>query len=257
MNQYIVLFRVIATKSLILSRRYLVNTIFAFLSLYVFFALIFFGGQFFAAELISESVGPIVVGYFLIVMAVAAYADLTHDLTEEAQWGTLEQLTMSPFGFTQVVTVKTVVNLVSTFTTGAVLLLLMMLTTSTWLFIPPLTVLVLGILTLTPIIGLGYVFGGAALVYKQIGKVFPLIQLSFVALVALPVEEYALLKLLPLSLGSHLLQRVMTDGLRLWDLPIHDLGFLVGKAIVFLAVGLMVFQFATAKARERGVLGHY
>lgn len=257
MNRYIVLARVMGIKSVTLARRYFLNTVVGFLTLYVFFALIFFGGQFVAEDLISRSVGPLVVGYFLFTMAVSAYADLTHDLTDEAQWGTLEQLTVSPIGFTQVVAMKTVVNLVGTFATGVVLLALMMVTTTTWLYIPPITLVILGVLTLMPIVGLGFIFGGAALVYKQIGKVFPLVQLSFLGLIAVPVQNHVLLKLLPISLGSHLLQRVMTDGLRLWELPLFDLGLLVGKSVVYILIGVLIFQFATAKARERGVLGHY
>ncbi|SEV96794.1 ABC transporter [Halobacterium jilantaiense] len=257
MNRHLVLFRVIAGKSVALSRRYFVNTLMGFVTLYVFFALVFFGGQFVAADLISRSVGPLVVGYFLFTMAVSAYADLTHDLTDEAQWGTLEQLSMSPFGFTEVVAVKTAVNLLGTFATGIALLVLMMLTTGTRLSVAPLSLVVLGLLTLLPVVGLGFAFGGMALVYKQIEKVFPLVQLSFAGLIALPVEEHALLKLLPMSLGSHTVQRVLTDGLRLWELPAFDLVLLVGQSGVYLAIGLLVFRAGTAKARERGVLGHY
>ncbi|WP_372479593.1 ABC transporter permease [Halomicrobium sp. HM KBTZ05] len=257
MNRHLVLFRAIASKSLTLSRRYLVNTVVGFVTLYVFFALIFFGGQFVAEDVISRSVESLVVGYLLFTMAVSAYADLTHDLTDEAQWGTLEQLSMSPFGFTAVVTMKTVVNLLGTFVTGVVLLLVMMVTTETWFSIAPLSAVVLGVLTLIPVVGLGFVFGGAALVYKQIEKVFPLIQLSFAGLIALPVQEYALLKLLPLSLGSDLLQRTTTAGLHVWELPAFDLGLLVGQSGVYLAIGLLVFRVGTAKARKRGVLGHY
>ncbi|WP_050038657.1 MULTISPECIES: hypothetical protein [unclassified Haloarcula] len=257
MNRHLTLFRVIASKSVTLSRRYLVNTVVGFVTLYVFFALVFFGGRFVAEDLISRSVGLLVVGYFLFTMAVSAYADLTHDLTDEAQWGTLEQLSMSPFGFTEVVAVKTLVNLLGTFATGIVLLVLMMVTTGAWLFVAPLSLVVLGVLTLLPVVGLGFIFGGVALVYKQIEKMFPLIQLSFAALIALPVEQYALLKLLPMSLGSHLLQRVMTDGIRVWDLPAFDLGVLVGQSVAYLAVGVFVFRVGTAKARKQGILGHY
>lgn len=120
-----------------------------------------------------------------------------------------------------------------------------------------LSLVVLGLLTLLPVVGLGFAFGGMALVYKQIEKVFPLVQLSFAGLIALPVQEYALLKLLPMSLGSYTVQRVLTDGLRLWELPAFDLVLLVGQSGVYLAIGLLVFRAGTAKARERGVLGHY
>lgn len=256
MNRHFVLFRVIASKSVTLSRRYLLNTVVGFATLYAFFALLFFGGRFVAEELVSRSVGPLVVGYFLFTMAVSAYADLTHDLTDEAQWGTLEQLSMSPFGFTEVVAVKTVVNLLGTFASGLVLLVLMMTTTGAWFSVPPLS-LVVGALTLLPVVGVGFVFGGVALVYKQIEKVFPLVQLSFAGLIALPVEAYAPAKLLPISLGGHVLQRVLIAGVSVWEVPVVDLALLVGQSGFYVAVGLLVFRAGTAKARERGVLGHY
>lgn len=257
MNRHLVLFRVIASKSVTLSRRYLLNTVVGFATLYAFFALLFFGGRFVAEELVSESVGPLVVGYFLFTMAVSAYADLTHDLTDEAQWGTLEQLSMSPFGFTEVVAVKTVVNLLGTFASGLALLVLMMATTGTWLSVPPLSLVVVGALTLLPVVGVGFAFGGVALVYKQVEKVFPLVQLSFAGLIALPVEAYAPAKLLPISLGSHVLQRVLIAGVSVWEVPVADLALLVGQSGFYVAVGLLVFRAGTAKARERGVLGHY
>ncbi|KAA9404811.1 glycosyltransferase [Haloarcula hispanica] len=44
--------------------------------------------------------------------------------------------------------------------------------------------------------------------------------------------------------------------LRVWELPVFDLGVLVGQAVAYLAVGLFVFRVGTAKAPKRGVLGH-
>lgn len=257
MNRRLVVTKVIAGKAVTLARRYLMNTVLNFLTLYVFFAFIFFGGRLLVPDLLSESVGPVVVGYFLFTMAVTAYADLTHDLTDEAQWGTLEQLSMSPVGFTQVVAIQTLVNLAGTFARGVLLLVLMLLTADVTLYLPPVTLAVLGGLTLAPVVGLGFLFGGAALVYKQLGRLFSLVQLSFVGLLVLPVREFPLLKFLPMALGSHLLQRVMTDEVRLWHLPAADLAVLVVTAVAYVGVGLLTFRFAARKARERGVLGHY
>lgn len=257
MRRQYVLTKAIARKSLGLARRYAVNTAINFLTLYVFFALIFFGGQYLTPDVLSESLDSLVVGYFLFTMAVTAYADLTHDLTDEAQWGTLEQLSMSPVGFRQVVVIKTVVNLLGTFVRGIALLLLMLLTTGLGLSLPLFSIVVLGGLTLAQVVGLGFIFGGASLVYKRLGDVFSLVQLSFIGLLALPVSTVPVLKILPLALGSHLLQQVTTTDLQLWDLSVVDLGLLGGTSVVYVTVGLLVFQFATAKARERSVLGHY
>lgn len=257
MSRHIVVAKAITTKSLTLARRYAVNTAINFLTLYVFFALIFFGGRFVAPELLNESLGPLVVGYFLFTMAVAAYADLTHDLTDEAQWGTLEQLSMSPIGFTWVVVIKTTVNLAGTFAMGVTLLGLMMLMTGVSLYLPPFTLVVVGGLTLAPVVGLGFLFGGGALVFKQLGKVFSLVQLSFIGLLALPVQEFPAMKLLPIALGSHLLQEIMVNNVRLWDLAPIDIGILGLTAAAYVAIGLAGFRFAATRARERGVLGHY
>jgi len=256
-NRHLVVAKAITSKSVTLARRYAVNTAINFLTLYVFFALIFFGGRFIAPGLLNESLGPLVAGYFLFTMAVAAYADLTHDLTDEAQWGTLEQLSMSPIGFTLVIVIKTVVNLAGTFVMGVALLGLMLLTTGVSLYIPPFTLVVVGVLTLAPVVGLGFLFGGGALIFKQLGKVFSLVQLSFIGLLALPVQEFPALKFLPIALGSNLLRQVMVNNVRLWDLAPIDIVFLGLTAAAYVAIGLIVFRFAATRARKRGVLGHY
>lgn len=109
----------------------------------------------------------------------------------------------------------------------------------------------------TRVVGLGLLFGGAELVYKQLGRLFSLVQPSFVGLLVLPVREFPALKFLPMALGSHLLQRVMTDEMRLWELPPADLAILGVAAVAYVGLGLVTFRFAAREARERGVLGHY
>ena len=96
-------------------------------------------------------------------MATVAYSDLSWELIREAQWGTLEQLYMSPLGFRRVVFLKTTVNVLVAFAFGALLLGAMLLTTGTSLALDPLTVVPLGLLTLGPAVGVGYVLGGLAL----------------------------------------------------------------------------------------------
>jgi ABC-2 type transport system permease protein len=49
----------------------------------------------------------------------------------------------------------------------------------------------------------------------------------------------------------------MVDGTRLWEFPAVDLGLLVGTAVGYLALGYVVFAYATRRARRLGVLGDY
>ncbi|WP_276261241.1 ABC transporter permease [Haloglomus litoreum] len=252
-----VLARAVAYKSLILRIRYAFNTVTNLFTIYVFFALLFFGGRAIAPQAITDSLTGIIVGFFLILMATVAYSDLSWELIREAQWGTLEQLYMSPLGFRRVVFLKTAVNLVVAFAFGAILLGLMLLTTGTTLALDPLTVVPLGLLAMGPAVGVGYVLGGLALLFKRVENVFQIVQFSFVGLVAAPVDTYPLLKLLPLALGADLLRDAMGGGLRLWELPVADLGLLVLKAVLYVAVGHILFGWFARRARDGGKLGKY
>ncbi len=252
-----VLARAVARKSLVLRVRYAFNTVTNLFTVYVLFALVVFGGRELAPRAVEASLGGIVVGFFLLLMASVAYADLSWELIREAQWGTLEQLYMSPLGFGRVVAVKTVVNVLVSFAYGVVLLALMLATTDARLTLDPLTVLPLGALTLCSAVGVGFALGGLALVFRRVESVFQLVQFAFVALIALPVGANPALKLLPLALGSHLLRRSMSAGQRLWELPTADLGLLVVTAVVYVGAGYAVFRLGTRRARTTGRLGQY
>jgi ABC-2 type transport system permease protein len=252
-----VLARAVAYKSLVLRVRYAFNTVTSLFTIYIFFALLFFGGREIAPQAIDDSLTGIIVGFFLILTATVAYADLSWELIREAQWGTLEQLYMSPIGFGRVVTVKTAVNLLVAFGFGGVLLGAMLVTTGETLVLDPLVVLPIGFLTICTAVGVGYVLGGLALVFKRIENVFQIVQFSFVGLVAAPVDQFPLLKLLPLALGSDLLRDGMGRGTPLWDLPTADLMLLIVTAAVYLVVGYGLFGLLSRKARAEGKLGKY
>lgn len=251
------LLKAIGTKTYVLRKRYLFNTVTQIAIIYVLFLMVWFGGKAVAPTAIADNLAGITVGFFVWVMAVRAYRALSQDLINEAQWGTLEQLYLTPFGFGRVLAVKTVVNVAESFLWGATILALLLVTTSQSLYVDVVSVVPLVALSLASAAGVGFVLGGLTLLYKRIENVFTLVQFLFVAFIAAPVEQYPLLKLLPLSLGTDLLGSVMGDGLRLWELPALDLGLLVVKATLYLVVGYVVLQRCQYRARVRGVLGHY
>jgi ABC-2 type transport system permease protein len=257
LSEAVVLVRAVAYKSLVLRLRYAFNTVTNIVTVYAFFAVLFFGGRRVAPQAITDTLSGIIVGFFLLLMATVAYSDLSWELIREAQWGTLEQLFMSPMGFGRVVLVKTGVNVLIAFAYGTILLALMMATTGEWLALDPLTVIPVGLLSLGSAIGVGFLLGGLALVFKRIENVFQIVQFAFIGLVAAPVEQVPALKLLPLSLGSALLRTAMGEGVGLLALPRADLALLVAKAVVYVAAGYAAFGYAGRVARRRGKLGQY
>lgn len=251
------LVKVVAYKQFILLVRYPVNTVSKLVSLFGFFVVIFFGGRALAGPALTDSLDGIIVGFFLFTLALVSYGGLSRNVIKEAQWGTLERLFMSPHGFGVVMWVKTIVNVFLSFLWASALLLLMMLLTGRWLTIDPLTVVPLLVLTLMPIVGIGFVLGGLALLYKRIENLFEIIQFGLIGLIAAPVDRVAWLKFLPVAHGSYLTRIAVSNDVRLWQFHHVELGTLFITSLVYLLSGYYVFHRATIRARREGLLGHY
>ncbi|WP_049997038.1 ABC transporter permease [Halococcus sediminicola] len=254
---FLTLVRAVAKKRALLMVRYPVNTLSQFAMTYFVFLIIFFGGQALAGAALADSIEGIIVGYMLWSASITAYAGLAWNVTRESQWGTLEQLFMSPFGFGRVIAVKTAVNVLEAFLWGIGILALMLPTTGQSLVIKPVTVLVLGTFAVAPAVGIGFVFGGLAMLYKRVENAFNLVQFVLIGLIAAPVGEYPLLKWLPLAQGSYLLGQAMTEGVRLWEFSAMELAVLVVTAVGYLGIGYLAFHRAQRRARRKGVMGHY
>ncbi len=257
MNSLPTLVRAIARREIILMIRYPVNTFSNLLLTYLFFLLIFFGGQAIAGPALTESLDGIIVGFFLWTMSSLSFGYLAYSVSAEAQWGTLEQLYMTPFGIRTIMVVKAVVGTTINFGWGVVMLLLMLVTSDQTLQIDIVTVLSLGVLTLASALGIGFLFAGLALLYKRIEDLLSLVNFLIVGFIAVPVGSYSLLKALPLAQGSYLLRQTMEDGILVWELPAVELLILVATAVAYVGVGYYVFWWSQRRARRKGILGHY
>jgi len=254
---YLRYFRASFRKKLLLLVRYPVNTLSRFGTLLLVFGVIFYGGRAVAPAAIGDSIEGIIVGYLLWSMAITGYAGLSWGVAREAQWGTLEQLFMSPFGFGPVMAVRTLVNVLESFLWGAVTLLVMMALTGRWLVVDPVTVVPLVALSVAPAVGMGFAFGGLAIRFKRVENAFQLVQFLLIGLIAAPVEQYPLMRWLPLAQGSRLLRTAMQDGVPLWGFAAGDLAILVVTAVGYLTAGYAVFHYCQQWARREGVMGHY
>jgi ABC-2 type transport system permease protein len=237
--------------------RYAFNTATNIVVIYAFFVLLVYGGRQIVPQVITHSLSDIIVGSFLLLMATVVFSHFSRGIIRGARWGTLEQLYMTPLGFGQVMLLTSGVNVLVGFVYGIALLALMLLTTNATLAFDLLTVVPIGLLALGSVVGIGFALSGLALVFKRIENVLQTVLFAFIVFIATPVDGSVVLKLLPLSLGSYLLRQSMTEGVPLWKLSAFDLGLLVVKSIVYVAVGYLLFQYAGRIARKRGRLGQY
>ncbi|ESP88524.1 ABC transporter permease [Candidatus Halobonum tyrrellensis] len=251
------LFAALLRKRAVLLARYPVDTLGAVAGAFGFFVLIFLGGRSVGGAAFDDSLGGLIVGYFVVTMAIAAYQSLAGSVTREAQWGTLEQLYMSPLGFGRVMVFQAVVNVLYSFLWGILILPLMLVVTGESLAVDLLTVAPLALFAVLSVMGVGFVFGGAAIVYKRVGNVFNLLQFGLIGLVAAPVESYPRLRYLPLVQGNAMLGRAMREGVPLWRFPLADVALLVGVGTGYFVAGFLVFRLFVRRARRAGSLGDY
>lgn len=255
LSQYRALLRVTVEKRFNLFRRYLFDSVFGILSLFITFALALFGGQQIAPTVIDGSKSGLVVGFFVWTMAAAAYNDISQQIETEAEWGTLEQITMSPFGIGTVVFLNSVVYVAGGVLSGILMLLLMIAVADVSLSVP-LGIVPVGALAIFPVIGLGLVLGGLTLIYKRVQAISGIIQLGFAAFIALPLDAHPLMVVVPLTLETRLLETTMETGGIAGVAP-SMLAALVAKSLGFLVVGFGAFYLLQREARRRGVLGQY
>lgn len=250
-------FRASLTKSAILLRRYWFDTVSQLVVTYVMFLLLVFGGRSIAPSVIQESLGGIIVGYFLWSTAVSSYRTPSSSLIGEARKGTLEQLSLSPLGIGRVLLLKTAAGLVVSVSLSLAILVSLLAITGETLALDLVAIVPILLLSLLSILGLGFAFGGLALLYKRVSSALQLVQYLMIGFVAVPVESNPAFKLLPLSLGSKLLRDVMVGGLGLFEIPTADLALLVGKGVVYFGAGYLVFYWFKERARAQGAIGHY
>ncbi len=253
-----IVFRGSFAKTLITMRRYLFNTVSGLFTMYLVFCLLFFGARALGGAVdMGDTLEGLVVGYFVWMLAIMAYSDLSWHLLNEAQVGTLEQMYLTPVGFHWVNAAYLVSNLLIQLVLLGGMLALMIATSGQQLVIDVFSMLPLLLITVAGAYGAGFMMGGLALIYKRIQASFQILQFVFVAFLTIPLGRYPLARFLPLAMGNSLLRRVMVEGHALFDLSGTDVGiaFLVGLA--YLVSGVCVFRHCERVAKRDGLLGQY
>lgn len=239
--------------------RYPVEMVGGLVTFYVLFLMVFLGALTFGDSDVrtSDTLSAVAVGYVVFMLALASYQGFGQQLMQESAGGTLEQLAMSPVGLRRVLLVDFFAQVTINVLTIGVVVVPIMATTGRWLHVDLVSVLPLVLATLSGVVGVGLAVGGLYVVFKRLQQVAQIIGFTFVFLVAAPVFDRPLLKLLPLGHGNALLRRVLVDEVSITELGAGEILTLLAVNIGWLVVGLVVFGTMERLARERALLGQY
>ncbi len=186
------------------------------------------------------------------------------NLTEEAQTGTLEQVYMTTVNTGVIAIGRSLATVVvSSF------MLLLMITALTLIFGIIITLRLEGLPVLALIIfglfGLGFMIGGATLVFKQVHQLANFAEniLLWLSGTLLPVALFpdwleTLSKFLPATQGIIVLRKVVLEDSSLSTAWANgSLPLLIANSATYFIVGWFVFKWSERISKGRGVMGQY
>lgn len=259
MPKKLILLNAFFKKEFILFRRYLINSLGGMITLYVIFLLLIGGYRGFNAlsGVAGDTVESLVVGYVIWLFMLVTYQDVAYTLRTEAQEGTLEQLYMSVHGLGWVMSSKVIAGFFVNLILIAVMLTAALLTTGISLNVDLLSLTPVVVGTLLGSVGIGFAIGGVTLVLKRIDSYTQMVQFLLIALVAVPAQRVAWMRLLPCSFGASLISRIMVGGQNIMELGLSNVAVMYLIGIGHLALGYGVYKACERKAMRAGMLGHY
>lgn len=245
-------------KEFIELKRYLPNTFALVVTFYIIFLAAFFGIKFIGDPANFE----MNVQYSIVSVAFWSLTMMTinfigYAVITEATRGTLEQIYMSPLGVWKIMLTR----IISQFGLQSVIMILLllaaMLTSGQWLSLNPMTTIPIIIVTLISMLGISFMIAGLAIIVKQIQAFLQIFQFVLMGLVFVPLTTAPFLAFAPFVKGVDMVRTVMMENLTLTDLPLSDYGVLILNSLVYLILGLVVFQRCERIAMRKGLLGQY
>ncbi|KAA1181417.1 MULTISPECIES: ABC transporter permease [Paenibacillus] len=245
-------------KEYIELKRYLPNTIALVVTFYIIFLAAFFGIMFigdpasFDTNVQYSIVSVVFWSLTMMTMNFIGYSVIT-----EATRGTLEQLYMSPMGVWKIMLTRIVSQLGLQSVIMILLLFGAMLTSGQWLSLNPMTTIPIIIVTMISMVGVSFMIAGLAIIVKQIQAFLQIFQFVLMGLVFVPITVAPFLAFAPFVKGVNMVRTVMLENLTLTDLSLSDYGVLILNSLVYLILGLVVFDRCEKIAMKKGLLGQY
>lgn len=206
----------------------------------------------------GDRLDSIIIGYVLWTLMLFIMGDIAGGLQTEARTGTLEQLFLSPYGAPTVFMMRAIASLLLNLLINlGVLGVILLLTGSQLAF--PVTLIFPLVAVLMGAYGLSFAMGSLALLLKQVQQLLSIFQFALLFLFTAPIEQWPeqmkwLGWILPMTPGVGLLRKVMAQGQPLdWGVW----GIALFNGVVYLSIGLLLFQQAERAAKRKGKLSGY
>ena len=257
-------------REFITLRRYFIEALSGLVMVYILFMGFFFAGQGFSEQITSQANNSIdlahrTVGFILWLFALNAIGHFSNAIRDESHIGVLEQVALTPSGLIVDMWGRAIGRTIIDCVMIGLVLGTIIVTTRISLSLPVFSVGCIFILTLLGLYGLGFFFGGLALIYKRLGSVTIVVRFGFLILTGAitPIENFPswlqlISKTLPMTEGLKILRFLMVENRPFsFVLESGDFLILLVNSTLYIAVGLISFIYLERIARYKGLLGVY
>ena len=262
MRRIFYFFKVSFDKSIKDITRYKFNTLMQFGTFYFLFMAMFLGLNFFGQNMdvspikLGDTLESFVIGYFMWTVMLIAYSSVAYSISNDASKGTLEQICMSSLGLHSVVIVRSIAELIINLIFCFVILFSIMVTTGYWLNIDVFPLALIIILGIFSIFGLSLIFGGLAIVFKQVNALLNLVQYFLIGFVLFDMGPIVS-AFVPFRPAANIIYRMSINGFNLVDVSLIQYLSLIFNSIFYFIIGLIVFNYCSKIAKKKGLLGQY
>ncbi|NFF81611.1 hypothetical protein FC764_10235 [Clostridium botulinum] len=265
MKKFFYLFKVSFEKSIKELIRYKFNTISDIVSLCVLFMAMFYGMKLFGLSMdvspvnLGDTLEGFVVGYFLWTIMLMAYSDTANNVINDANTGTLEQISMSNLGLYNILFARSICNLILDLFVCFVILLIIMFITGYWINIDVVSLLIIIFIGIFSILGISLVFGGLALIFKKIKSILNIIQYFLLGLIIPPLGAFndTISALLPFRKAIEEVFKITMGGLSFMDFSIGEYSVMIVNSLAYFIIGILIFKLCSYIAKKNGLLGQY
>ncbi|MDQ0149196.1 ABC transporter permease [Eubacterium multiforme] len=181
-----------------------------------------------------------------------------NNINKESSEGTIEQLAIGPNSLNKIFYLKLLVISLRNMILIIPLQLLLMISTGTKIIFSFYTILIFFIMIFGTV-GLSLLLGGLQIYYKNIGQFPFIITILFLSsalfdMSKLPSVVQNILYFLPFAKGVDLIKQSVLPNI---NIPFMQLVFLLINSIVYLFIGIYIFNYFVNKSKNSGRLGSF
>ena len=245
-------------KELIYKRRYLLNTLFQMLLFCVIFITLFKGlsANFQMPFNYGNSIGALIVSYYAWTMMLSVYTSTGYVVMQNKQNGTLENLMCNTPYFTLYLIYESIISSVIYFILSWCIIGILSWVCDVYLYVRLVDTFIVLVSGLMSVLGLSLIIAGMAMNYRKIESIMNIIQ--FILLGGLFIKDTVLAKLfIPFYCANKILINIFVDGISITSFAVRDYIFLVGNSMIYMILGVCIFELCMKKAKRDGTLSFY